>query len=189
MIRPALPRAAAQSAVPRGAALPRDGRVVYSQIDDGLEAHDDRIHIPVWALVGCFLLVAGTIALAAGARLTRQPHPAPPPREAVLLRFTQAPDDALVIRNATTAQPIARIAPTADTFLRATMRILFAARARAGITRDLPFQLALYGPDRLVIADPATHERIDLRAFGPANAKQFATLLRNAETLKPGEPS
>ena len=184
MTRPALPRAAAPVA-----ALPRDGRVVYSQIDDGLDAHDDQIHIPGWALAGCLLLVAGTIALAAGARLTRQPHPAPPPREAVLLRFTQAPDDALLIRDAATAQPIARIAPTADTFLRATMRILFAARARAGITRDLPFQLALYGPDRLVVADPATHERIDLRAFGPANAKQFATLLRNAETLKPGEPS
>lgn len=186
MRQPALSRAAAHGAVPH-AAPPRDGRVVYTQAEDGIEAHDDQIHIPGRALAGCFLLVAGTIALAAGARLASHPHPAPSPRESVLLRFTQAPDDALLIRDAATARPIARIAPTADTFLRATMRILFAARARAGITRDLPFQLALYGPDRLVVADPATHERIDLRAFGPANAKQFATLLRNAETLKPGE--
>lgn len=97
------------------------------------------------------------------------------------LRFDDGADGSIVITDALTGQPAARVNGEQG-FLRGTLRALARERRRAGIDAGPPFRLLARADGRLTLLDPATGQRIDLESFGPTNAAVFARLLPGAAT-------
>jgi putative photosynthetic complex assembly protein len=62
-------------------------------------------------------------------------------------------------------------------FIRGVLRSLVRERRARGLVTEDPFTLLQYPDGSLVLEDPLTDERIELWAFGPANAGVFAALL------------
>jgi putative photosynthetic complex assembly protein len=92
------------------------------------------------------------------------------------LRFDDAPDGSIVITDASTGQPAARITGEQG-FLRGALRALARERRREGIGAGPAFELLARADGRLTLFDPVTQQRIDLESFGPTNAAVFARLL------------
>jgi len=95
------------------------------------------------------------------------------------LRFDDAPDGSVIITDASTGQPAARITGEQG-FLRGTLRALARERKRSGEGAGPPFRLLARADGRLTLLDPVTQQRIDLESFGPTNAAVFARLLPGA---------
>lgn len=149
----------------------------------GVADHDDAMQVPRWALIAAGCLVSGTIALATisslGAKRVAMPQASAP---ITALRFDQNAAQALIVTNAVTGKQVAFIAPTADAFLRTTLRTMIETRISDGITRTAPFLLIPTGKDDLVLDDPATGQKIDLQAFGPSNSVQFQNLTTKGQS-------
>jgi putative photosynthetic complex assembly protein len=95
------------------------------------------------------------------------------------LRFHDREDGAVTAQDPATGLVVAVFAPGTNGFVRATLRGLARERKRGAGTPEIPFRLTAWSDGRLVLEDPVTGRKIDLRAFGPTNAGAFATLLRN----------
>jgi len=95
------------------------------------------------------------------------------------LRFDDAPDGSVIITDASTGQPAARITGEQG-FLRGTLRALARERKRRGEGAGPRFRLLARADGRLTLLDPVTQQRIDLESFGPTNAAVFARLLPGA---------
>ena len=95
------------------------------------------------------------------------------------LRFDDAPDGSVIITDASTGQPAARITGEQG-FLRGTLRALARQRKLAGVGAGPAFKLLARADGRLTLLDPVTQQRIDLESFGPTNAAVFARLLPGA---------
>ena len=95
------------------------------------------------------------------------------------LRFDDAADGSIVITDASTGQPAARISGEQG-FLRGTLRSLARQRKLAGVGAGPAFKLLARADGRLTLLDPVTQQRIDLESFGPDNAAVFARLLPGA---------
>lgn len=136
-----------------------------------------QIPLPKPVLIGAGLLIAFTLFGSAwtqktGVGATRVPDsPAVSVRE---LRFADGDDGSLIVRDARDDRVIATIAPGEGNFVRGTMRGLARERKRSGIGVVAPFLLSRRADGRLTLEDPATGRRVDLEAFGPANAGTFA---------------
>lgn len=142
------------------------------------QRHHDSPGVPRWSLIAAGCLMAGSLVLATVSRLTAQPYALPAPTAPMMaVRFAQTPTQALIVTNAATGRQITLIAPTADAFLRTTLRTMIETRTSDGITRTAPFLLIPAARDALVLDDPATGEHIDLQAFGPSNSGQFKALM------------
>jgi putative photosynthetic complex assembly protein len=139
-------------------------------------AHD-QIPLPKPILVGAGLMLALTFLAAgwtksSGIGATRVPDsPAVAVRH---LRFADADDGSLVVRDAANDGIIDTIAPGEGNFVRGTMRGLARERKRSGIGEAPPFVLSSRADGRLTLEDPATGRHVDLEVFGPANAGIFA---------------
>lgn len=158
---------------------------------------------PLWAGVALMVLSLGVVAafrFSADAG-TRGPNPATPRAEASApsstapalpaawmpqqvrwqraLHFEDSPAGEVVVREAASGREIARYAGEQG-FVRGTLRVLARERARRGIGAREPFLLVSHGTSRLMLADPATGERIHLESFGPSNVAVFARLLEAA---------
>lgn len=145
------------------------------------KADDEAPHVPRWAVIAGGSLMLGTILLATFARLTTPHYQLPQPTAPIMaMRFFQTPTQALIVQNAATGTRITVIAPTADAFLRTTLRSLIETRSRDNIVRTAPFLLIPAAGNALILDDPATGEHIDLQAFGPSNAGQFRALMAQA---------
>ncbi len=128
---------------------------------------------------------AGQASLAdpAAARTSSSPAPATPPpswmpadiRWQRALHFEDGPAGEVVVRDASTGQVMTRYAGEQG-FVRGVLRVLVRERARRGIGAQPAFILLAHGPSRLMLADPATGERIHLESFGPSNLAVFAQL-------------
>jgi len=133
--------------------------------------------VPRWVLIFAGTLILSTIGLAGYARIN---HTGGQPIDfhagATQIVFRQLAHDAISVTTPTGA-PIATIAPTADAFLRTTMRTMLVARARTGQSRTAPFLLIPQAGGALILDDPLTGRNVFLQAFGPANQAQFAALL------------
>jgi putative photosynthetic complex assembly protein len=88
------------------------------------------------------------------------------------LAFADAADGAVQVRDATSGQPVARMAGEQG-FLRGVLRGLARERRALGVPAEQPYVLTLHADARLLITDPATGGRIDLASFGPDNAAVF----------------
>jgi putative photosynthetic complex assembly protein len=141
-----------------------------------------RTSLPFALLGAGALLVLGCGA----ARWTGYAHaPAPTtPIATLMLNFADAPDGAVLVRNATTGALLETVPPRGGGFLRSTMRVMATERAADHFGAAQPFQLTAMAGNRLALTDTATGQILELEAFGPSNAAEFAKILTIAETNK-----
>lgn len=142
----------------------------------------DAVHrrFPRGALFGATALVVFAIAGATTARLTGLGAIEEPQAEAVAkrdLRFEDRQDGAVTVMAGDTIVDI--LEPGTNGFVRNVMRGLARERLRKDGIREAPFLLTQWADGRLSIEDPLTGRRIDLGAFGAANAATFARLMDN----------
>lgn len=64
-----------------------------------------------------------------------------------------------------------------DNFIRATLRGFAQSRLRAGLSREVPFQLTRFDDGSLRLDDALTGRSVDFGAFGPSNYAAFARLM------------
>jgi putative photosynthetic complex assembly protein len=137
--------------------------------------------LPLFAVAS---ILGGALLVSTAARLVgfaAAPAAGPVPLAATSLNFSDQPDGSVAVIDATTGRLIETVAPRAGGFLRSTMRVLATERAADGIGPKQPFDLAAFPGNRLVLTDTATGQRLELEAFGPSNAAEFAEILKAAE--------
>lgn len=100
------------------------------------------------------------------------------------LRFEDLQGGDIGIFDGASGERIDTIAPGQDNFMRGMVRALVRERRKAGIGREQPFRLRLHRDGHLLLADPATGERLDLGSFGSENIGDFARLLPTASPAK-----
>ncbi len=148
---------------------------------------DDK-PFPLVPLLGAGVLIAMTVAVAAGPRLGYLPHIATAASEraarhvAVVetrsLRFTDRADGALVIDDVARGTTAAVLPHGVNNgFIRGVLRGMARDRKLRDIGPAAPFTLTLFSDDALTLADPATGRSIELGSFGPTNRQSFADLL------------
>lgn len=144
------------------------------------EHHDEAAPVvPGWVLM---LAGAACIASLVAAAFGGGGHvvmPASTPTIARNLQFTDQPDGAVRVMDATTGRQVAMLAPGSNAFIRATLRGLAHAEGAEGLQR--PFLLTAWRDGRVTLVDNASGRVIDLEAFGSANVGAFAALLTATE--------
>jgi putative photosynthetic complex assembly protein len=98
------------------------------------------------------------------------------------LRFIEQPGDHMAIVDAANGRKLESIKSTADGFIPGVMYGMEVARRRYGIDLSAPYGLSQLSDGRVVLADPPTHNEVDLESFGDANAALFTALLHIDET-------
>lgn len=101
------------------------------------------------------------------------------------IRFVELPADLLLVQDASTGQPIARINAGQNGFLHAVVHGLSVTRHRAGVALSQPYGLSLYEDGRLVLTDPPTGTSIDMEGFGPTNSAGVLAFLARPQGLHP----
>lgn len=145
------------------------------------QAKDDR-RFPRGALLGAAVLVALAVLAAGFARLSGIGTTHAPEAKVVQsreLRFEDRADGAVAIYEANSDRIVDVLAPGTNGFIRGVMRGLARERKREDIGVAPPFLLTRWSDGRLSIEDVATHERIELVAFGSTNLAAFARLLQD----------
>jgi putative photosynthetic complex assembly protein len=104
------------------------------------------------------------------------------------LIFTDGPEGTVLVIDAHSKKEIAKFEGEQG-FLRSTLRALVRERRREGMGAETPLNLIGRADGRLTLLDPSTHQRIDLEAFGPANAAVFANLRLAGEADEASQPS
>ncbi len=97
------------------------------------------------------------------------------------LFFEDQEDGAVLVRDAASGDPIDRLEPGTNGFVRATLRGLVRARDAVGAGREVPFTIGLTESGRFVLFDPVSERLIDLRAFGDKNSEAFIRFLPRAQ--------
>lgn len=136
--------------------------------------------IPPAPLLAAAALAIVTLAAAATVRWTgvgAVVHAPAPVEHERALRFADRTDGGVDVIDAASARTVAVLEPGEGGFVRVTLRSLARDRKRQGIGAEPVFLLQTTGDGRLVLADSATGQRIDLKAFGPSNAGAFARLM------------
>lgn len=141
---------------------------------------------PRGALIGAAILLGSTLLFVAYMRLSDTPPAAQievagDVATSRALKFADDTQGNVIVYHAASDgadTPIAILPPGSNGFLRSVMRGLVQARRFDDIGRATPFTLARLTDGRLVLIDPTTDRRIDLRAFGQTNENAFARLLK-----------
>lgn len=97
--------------------------------------------------------------------------------ERVALNFEDEANGGVAVVDHATGERLYTYAPETGGFVRTALRSFAYTRAKAGIGREPPFELARDGEGRIVLSDPSTGKTVDLEAFGDDNEKDFAMLL------------
>lgn len=125
-------------------------------------------------LVG-FSLLAVMVGRESGVGITEMP-----PAQAIKaldIRPDDHADGSITIRDDRTGILIATVEPGQGNFIRATLRGFGQSRLRAGLTREQPFRLTRFDDGSLTLEDTLTGRKVNLGAFGPTNAQDFARLM------------
>jgi putative photosynthetic complex assembly protein len=93
------------------------------------------------------------------------------------LRFEDRADGSIAVIDASNEGLIDIVAPGTNGFLRGTLRGLARERKRLGSGAETPFLLAARTDGRLTLDDPVSKRQIDLKSFGPTNARAFEIFL------------
>jgi putative photosynthetic complex assembly protein len=144
-----------------------------------------RTSFPQGALLGAaamigFAMTAAVVGRMTGLGATHMPQGAAV--ESSDLHFADRGDGAVVISQAQSGRVVDVIAPGTNGFLRSVMRGLARDRKRQDLGAEPAFRLTRWSDGRLSLDDEATGRRIDLGAFGPANAGVFAHVLTAARS-------
>lgn len=129
-------------------------------------------------LLGGGALIAGTLLLVGGGqdRAVTQRADEQPLRQR-FVRFDDAADGSVIIRDAQDLRVLARFPVAEGGFVRGTLRALARERRQEEQGREAPFALSAWADGQLTLDDVATGRRVDLTAFGQTNAGVFAQLL------------
>jgi putative photosynthetic complex assembly protein len=143
----------------------------------------DKEPFPKFALYAAGVVVALAIGAAAIGRYNAVQNPVDPAttlgpvQEYVDLKFSDEADGAVIVKNAGTSALVLKILPGEDAFIRAVLRSFVRERVAMKVSNETPFRLYRLVDTRLVIEDPVTKKRVNLRAFGPTQQAAFARLL------------
>jgi len=143
--------------------------------------------VPRAVLIGAGALIAFAIGATLFARASGigDVHmPAIEAYQVLRLDFVDAKDGGVLVRDATDGETLYRVAPGTNGFLRGALRGFAQERLRDGIGPAKPFTLTRWRDGTLSLQDEATGRRIDLDAFGPTQAKDFAQLFVAKEAAK-----
>lgn len=128
-----------------------------------------------------FVVLALTVGLIGAARLSGYQAPSPLPQQVAdetrSLKFEDAPQGTVNVRDAKTGVMIATFGRGEGSFVRATLRALVNDRRHKGIPLEGGFRLERHTGPQLYLIDEATGKAISLNAFGPANTAVFATFM------------
>ncbi len=112
-------------------------------------------------------------------------HMAPvKPVSALSLKFADRDDGSVGVIDASNGKTIFVVAPGVGGFIRGTMRGLIQERKRSGLGDSTPFTLTRWADGTVSLEDKAIHRTVNLDAFGPTNAGDFAQLFADAEAVK-----
>lgn len=141
---------------------------------------------PRWVLMCAGGVIAFSLISVGLVRLTgngpdQRPAPAAQERQ---LRFEDAPDGSIAITDASSGELVASVQGEQG-FVRGALRALARERKARGLGSEQPFQLMVRTDGGLTLYDPATRQRVDLEAFGPTNAENFARLLKDPPAQRP----
>jgi len=145
-----------------------------------MPAAPTRDPFPRRPLIAAGLLIGFSLVLATTARLTGLGRTSLPEAGVVTirdLRFLDWSDGSVAVLDPTDDREVARLPAGTNGFLRGVLRGLARERKLAGLDDRPPFRLIRWTDGRLSLDDPATGRRVDLGAFGVANARVFADLL------------
>lgn len=145
-----------------------------------------RDTFPRWVLMCAGGVIAFSLISVGLVRLTgngpdQRPAPAIQERQ---LRFADRPDGSIAITDGRTGEAVASVQGEQG-FLRGALRALARERKARGLGAEQAFQLMVRTDGGLTLYDPLTQQRVDLEAFGPTNAENFAKLLKNPPVQRP----
>ena len=149
------------------------------------------IHPLVWVMVLMF------VVWGAGAFLTDQNraafHSAGSDPSVVSERIVvrDLPNGAVGIFHAESGTTIARYESGQGAFVRTIFRSLVRDRRVQGVSAEPVFILYTLGAGDIIVEDPSTNSRIQLKAFGEPNAQHFRQMLDSAINLSsiPHDPT
>jgi putative photosynthetic complex assembly protein len=141
---------------------------------------------PRWVLMCAGGVIAFSLISVGIVRLTgngpdQRPAASTQERE---LRFEDRPDGSIAVIDGRTGEAVANVQGEQG-FVRGALRALARERKVRGLGAEQAFQLMVRTDGGLTLYDPATSQRVDLEAFGPSNAENFARLLKNPPPLRP----
>lgn len=137
-------------------------------------------------LLGAGALLLATLALSAEARSGRSSAAAAvaaPAVQQVELRFEDRPDGSVGVLDASTSHEVDVVPPAEGGFVRGVMRGMFRTRKLESIPPHHGFRLMRLADGNLVLEDPQSGRRVDLRAFGSTNHEAFARMLARAGSV------
>lgn len=133
---------------------------------------------PRWFLIGAGALIAFTLLSVGLVRITGN---GPDQRAAAAamerpLRFEDRPDGSIAVIDGRSGVQVTSVQGEQG-FVRGALRALARERRARGMGSEQPFRLMARADGGLTLFDPMTDNRVDLEAFGPTNAGEFAKLL------------
>ncbi len=144
----------------------------------------DNFPRPLLLIAGgviAFSLIGVGLVRITGNGPDQRPAPATQERQ---LRFEDRPDGSIAITDGRTGELVTSVQGEQG-FVRGALRALARERKARGLGSEQPFQLMVRTDGGLTLYDPATRQRVDLEAFGPTNAENFARLLKDPPTQRP----
>jgi len=153
--------------------------------------HPDHhgVVVPTGVLIAAGLLLSFTIVMVLGFRLSGQEPTAQIPQyeQSLIsraLRFEDGPNGSVQVFevHADQDESLVHIVQSGQGgFIRGVLRSMARSRNAHGIAPEHPFVLNLEPSGTLVLEDPQTGQRIDLKAFGPDNIDSFRAMLASEE--------
>ena len=101
---------------------------------------------------------------------------APQPISKKILKFEDHQDGSVLVIDAQSNQVIDVVRGEAG-FIRGVLRTVTRERKIRGIADHEPVELSAYNDGRLILQDPLTNTKIELRSFGSGNAQEFRVFL------------
>ena len=135
-------------------------------------------HFPRWVLMMAGGIMAFTLVAVGMVRLSgRGPDQlAAPAALERAIRFEDRQDGGIEVIDFESGKTIT-VLHGEQGFVRGTVRTLARERRTRGVGAEQPFALVGRQDGGLTLFDPATGKRVDLEAFGPTNAGEFAKML------------
>lgn len=152
--------------------------------------HHHDIRIPRSVLIGFGLLLAGVVTAVALFRFSgMEPLARVPEPQHILdqreLRFIDGGGGTVEVREIRegSVEVLIHVIEAGDGgFVRGVLRSMARARRANGISDEYPFVLIHTANGTVLLEDPATEQRIDLQAFGPASIEAFKALLAGTDS-------
>ena len=105
----------------------------------------------------------------------------PQPISKKILKFEDHQDGSVLVIDAQNNQVIDVVRGEAG-FIRGVLRTVTRERKIRGIADHEPVELSAYNDGRLVLQDPLTNTKIELRSFGSGNSQEFRVFLKKSNS-------